>query len=305
MIRYLAGRVIQGIFVVLAALTLIFFLMHLTGDPTALFVPVGADESAVVRIRHELGLDQPLYLQYLIFVSQAVRGNFGSSLMYGQPALGVVMERFPATLSLAALALAFTMVFGFGLGIVAALFRNSPLDTASTTVAVSGQSMPSFWLGTVLILIFAVHWRIFPSSGRSGFSSLILPSITLGAFSWGIVARVTRSSLIDVLRADYVRTARAKGLSAWRVIGKHALRNALLAPLTVLGLQVAVLFGGAIVTEQVFAYPGMARLATQAVLNHDFPIVEAFVFVTAVAVLVTNLAIDVLYGVIDPRVRLG
>lgn len=304
MTTYLVGRLIQAVFVVLAALTVIFFLMHLTGDPIALFVPVGADESAVIRIRHELGLDQPLLVQYFTFMGQALRGDFGSSLMYGQPALGVVLERMPATLWLAGLALLFTVVFGFGLGVLAALFRNSVLDTLATGVAVSGQSMPSFWLGTVLILLFAVHWRIFPSSGRSGLSSVVLPAITLGAFSWGIVARVTRSSLLDILGTDYVRTARAKGLNAWRVIGKHALRNALLAPLTVLGLQVGVLFGGAIVTEQVFAYPGMARLATQAVLNHDFPIVEAFVFVTAVTVLATNLLIDVLYGLIDPRVRL-
>jgi len=305
MTRYLVGRLIQAIFVVFAALTIIFFLMHLTGDPVALFVPVGADESMVARIRHELGLDQPLYIQYFQFLGQALHGNFGSSVSYDQPALGLVLERLPATLSLAGLAFAFTVVFGFLFGILAALFRNTPIDSVATGIAVAGQSMPSFWLGTILILLFTVHWQIFPSSGDSGFSSVILPALTLGAFSWGIVARVTRSSLLEVLPKDYLRTAKAKGLRYWRIIGKHALRNALLGPLTVLGLQTSVLFGGAIVTEQVFAYPGMARLATQAVLNHDFPIVEAFVFVTALVVLGANLIIDLLYVVIDPRVRLG
>jgi glutathione transport system permease protein len=304
-IRYLGGRVIQAIFVVLAALTIIFFLMHLTGDPVALLIPVGASESMVVQVRHELGLDQPLYIQYFMFMGNALHGDFGSSVSYNQPALGLVLERLPATLSLAGLAFVFTVTFGFGLGIVAALFRNTVVDTVATGIAVGGQSMPSFWLGTILILLFTVHWQLFPSSGDSGFKSVILPALNLGAFSWGIVARITRSSLLEVLPTDYIRTAKAKGLGYWLIIGKHALRNALLGPITVLGLQASVLFGGAIITEQVFAYPGMARLATQAVMNHDFPIVEAFVFVTALVVLGANLIIDLLYVVIDPRVRLS
>jgi peptide/nickel transport system permease protein len=244
-----------------------------------------------------------MYVQYWTFLTHAVHGDFGESTSYNRPALAVVEERMPATLELAALALGLIVVVGFALGLLAAAFRNSPLDSLATGVAVSGQSMPTFWFGTVLILLFGVHWHLFPTSGSGGLSALVLPAITLAAFGCGVIERSVRSSLLEVLGSDYIRTAWAKGLRARRVILVHAMRNGLIPPLTLLGLQVSTLFGGAIVTEQVFAYPGMGRLATQAVLSHDFPVVEAFVFVVAVIVLLVNFGIDLLYELIDPRIR--
>lgn len=304
MIRYLLLRLLQSMLVVVGVLTLVFLLLNLTGDPVALLVPVGASASDIAQLRRSLGLDQPLYARYALFMLYAARGDFGESVRYGQPALGLVLERLPATAALAGLALAILVLVGFPLGILAASRRDSAVDTSASAVALVGQSLPSFWLATILILVFAVRWRVFPTSGSGSFRALVLPAITLASFGVGVVARMVRSSLLETMSADYIRTARAKGLPNSLILSRHAMRNALIGPITVIGLQVNVLIGGAVVTEQVFAYPGMARLATQAVLNRDFPIVEAFVFVTVLVVLSVNLLIDFLYVLIDPRIKL-
>lgn len=302
MIRYLTSRLLHGVLVVVGVMTIVFLLMHMAGDPTALFLPVGATPEDFIRMRHQLGLDRPLHIQYLSFMAGAIKGDLGSSIRYSQPSMNLVLERLPATLSLTALALGLTVLAAVPLGVVAAVRRNSFWDTLCTGAALAGQSMPSFWLGIVLILLFAVHWRIFPTSGGSGFKALVLPAVTLGAYSMGLATRMVRSAVLEVFRKDYVRTARAKGLAERIVLSRHVLRNASIPVVTVVGLQLAQLLGGAIVTEQIFGYPGMARLAVQSVMNRDFPVVQAFVVVTAVIVLIVNLLVDLLYAKLDPRI---
>lgn len=302
MLPYIARRFAQGILVLVGVLTVVFFLTRLSGEPIALFVPVGASTAEIEQIRHELGFDRPVLVQLLAFWQDAIRGDLGTSIRFAQPAVPLVLERLPATLHLTGVAMAIVVLVGFPLGMLAAVKRNSVIDNGVMTLAMIGQSMPTFWLGVILILIFGVGLGWLPVFGYTSPAALILPGITLGAYSVGIVARTVRSSVLEVVRQDYVRTARAKGLGETRVYSKHALRNALIPAVTIVGLQVGTLLGGAIVTEFVFSFPGMARLATQAVLNRDYPIVQAFVFVTATGVLLVNLAVDLIYAVIDPRI---
>lgn len=296
-------RIVGAVLVIWGVLTIVFLLTHLSGDPTPLFVPVGATHGTIAHLRHELGFDRSLPAQYLDFLGTVVGDGFGTSLIYRQNALGLVLARMPATLSVAGLALLITVVVSIPLGMLAALKRERVADGAIAGAAVAGLAMPSFWVGTILILIFAVNLRIFPTSGNPGPSALVLPAVTLAVNGMGMVVRMMRASTLEELSLDYVRTARAKGLPRSTVYFKHVLRNGLIPVVTVVGLQIPVLLGGAIITETVFGFPGMGRLATQAVLNRDFPVVQAFVFVTAVLVLVANLLVDAVYAVIDPRVR--
>lgn len=305
MIRFLVTRLWQGLFVIVGVLIVAFFLMRLTGDPTALFLPPGATDADFARLRHELGFDQPLFKQFTAFMADAVRGDLGTSLRHGEPALRLVTERLPATLKLTGLAIVISLVTAIPLGIVSALKRDTAWDTIASSVALAGQSMPTFWLGIVLMLLLAVKWRLLPTSGGSGFKSLILPSLTLGIYGMGLITRMVRSAVLEVFRKDYVRTARAKGLHERTVFVRHIIRNAWLPIVTIVGLQIANLLGGAIVTEQVFGYPGMARLAIQAVNNRDFPIVQAFVVITAILVLAVNFIVDLLYAKLDPRIVYG
>src|SRR5579883_2084740 len=272
--RYLTRRLVHAALVVLAVLAVVFVLIRLGGDPTPLFLPPTADAREIAATRHALGFDRPLYAQFVDYLGRAVRGDFGVSLRQGEPAMGLVLERIPATLRLTALAFALV-----------------------------GQSIPTFWLGIVLILFFAVKLRWFPAFGSEGVAALILPGITLGMYSAAIATRLVRSGVLEVLPQDFVRTARAKGLSQAVVLCKHTLPNASIPVITVLGLQVGTLLGGAIITEQVFAYPGMGRLALQAIGNRDMPVVQAFVVVTAAIIAATNLAVDVCYTLLDPRIR--
>lgn len=302
MLQYASRRVIQGVFVLAGVLTIVFFLTRLAGDPIALFVPVGASTEEIEQIRHELGFDRPLIVQLGQFWQGAIRGDFGMSVRYSQPALSLVLERLPSTLHLTAASLLVIILLGFPLGIAAAVNRNSGLDRFVMALALMGQSMPTFWLGVILIVIFGVRLAWFPVFGYTGVSSLVLPALTLGAYSVGVIARTVRSSMLEIAGQDYVRTARAKGLRKRSVLYKHSLRNALIPAVTILGLQIGTLLGGAIITETVFSFPGMARLATQAVLNRDYPVVQAFVFVTATGILIINLIVDLLYAAIDPRI---
>jgi peptide/nickel transport system permease protein len=288
--------------VIFGVLTVVFFLVRLTGDPTVHLIPIGATQEDLAQVRKEIGVDQPIYVQYYRFIRKGIQGDFGMSIRYKQPAFNIVIERLPATLELTVVAFAFMVVIALPLGILAATNKNSIIDLFSSTVALFGQSVPTFWLGFVLILIFSIKWHMFPSSGHRGFLSLVLPGITLGAFSASLLTRMTRSSLLEVLNSNYITTARAKGLSETVVILKHALRNAAIPIVTIIGLQIGPLLGGAIITEQVFAFPGMARLVVQAVLNRDFPVVQAFVVVVSALISLINLIIDVIYCFLDPKI---
>jgi peptide/nickel transport system permease protein len=300
---YILKRLLYSFFVIYCVFTIVFFLVRLSGDPIPLMLPPMATQEQINQLRKVLGLDQPLYIQYYRFIKNGFQGDLGMSSRYQQPAFSLVIGRLPATLELTLVAMAFIFIFALPLGILAAVKKNSAVDLFSSGLALFGQSVPAFWLGLVLILIFSVKLSLFPSSGHRGFLSLILPGITLGAFSTSLVTRMTRSSLLEVLNSHYVTTARAKGLSERAVILKHSLKNAAIPIVTILGLQLGPMLSGAIITEQVFGFPGMARLAVQAVLNRDFPVVQAFVVLAAALIIMINLIVDILYFFLDPRIR--
>lgn len=281
----------------------VFILVHLSGDPVRLLLPPEASEAEVQRLRHEYGFDQPVYVQYAQFIARAVKGDFGISLRHGQPAMELVVERLPASVQLAVVALFFAVVIAIPAGIIAALKRNTVIDGISMSVALLGQSLPVFWLGIMLIIVFSVQLQLLPPGGRGGLESLILPGITLGAYSAALISRLTRSSMVEVLVQDYIRTARAKGLASYSILIRHALKNAAIPIVTVIGMQIRILLGGAVITETVFSYPGMGRLAIQAIANRDFPVVQAFVVVVAIVVVGMNLLVDLVYLYLDPRIR--
>lgn len=283
--------------------TVVFFIARLTGDPVSLMVPPDATVAQEDALRHSLGLDKPLIVQYGIFISQVVHLNLGESLRYNQPTLQLVAERLPATLELAGAALAFSLIVAIPAGILAAVKRGSFIEGIAMLVALLGQSMPAFWIGILLIMLFAVHWTIFSASGMGGFSHLVLPAITLGLYLMAMVTRLLRTSLIDSLSADYIRTAKAKGLSGWKVIIKHALRNSSLPVVTVVGLEIGSLLGGSVVTETVFAWPGVGQLLVQAIYNRDYPLVQGAVLVLAGIFVIINLLVDVAYVILDPRIH--
>ena len=303
MLRYLVTRVLYAWAVIAGVSVLVFFLVRLGGDPTALFLPPESSVEEIARFRHQLGFDRPLLVQYLDFATRALKGDFGTSLRYQEPAMKLVLERFPATLQLSGLALLLSVVVGVPLGIVAATLRGSLLDRGGLLVSLFGQSIPTFWLGLMLILVFAEIFQVLPASGRGTWRHLVLPAVSLAAYSTAMITRLLRSSMIDVLQADYIRSARGKGLSETAIVVRHALRNAAIPTLTVIALQVGSLLGGAVITEEIFAYPGMGRLAIQAIANRDFAIIQAFVLFMAVVIVSINLAVDVAYGLLDPRLR--
>lgn len=302
MARYLAGRILHSLLVILGVLVLVFVLVRLAGDPTPLYLPSWASPQDLGQLRHQLGLDLPLPLQLARYLASNLRGDFGLSWRQQQPALALVLQRLPATLMLTGSALVVSLALALPLGMLAALRRDTVWDAVSMSASIVGQAMPVFWLGSVLIIILAVYFPLFPTSGSGSLRHLVLPGLTLGLYGASIVARLIRSSLIETLAQDYVRTAQAKGLSQWQVLVKHTFRNAAIPVLTLVGLQFGSLMGGAVVTEQVFAYPGMGRLAIQAIGNRDFALVQAFVVVVAAVIVLVNLAVDLLYLVLDPRI---
>jgi peptide/nickel transport system permease protein len=301
--RFVLVRASHALLVVLGVSVVAFALLHLSGDPAAILLPPSATREDIELYRHQLGLDRPLPVQYIDFLSKAVRGDFGSSYRHNQPALGLVLERVPATLELSGSALLLALVVSVPLGILAAIKRGSVFDQASLVLSVVGQAFPVFWLGIVLIIVFAENLRWLPASGRGSPQNLVMPALVLSAYSMAVIARILRSSLLDVLNADFVRTAHAKGLSGRAVLLGHALKNAALPVVTVGGLQIGTLLGGAVITEEVFAYPGMGRLAVQAISNRDFSVVQVFVMVMAVLIVAINFLTDLLYAWLDPRVQ--
>jgi ABC-type dipeptide/oligopeptide/nickel transport system permease component len=302
MARYVLERAVYSALVVVGVVVLVFAIMRLTGDPVALLLPLGFTQDDVQRARRELELDQPMHVQLARYLARAARGDFGRSLRYHDSTMRLVLERAPATLLLTGAAMAVTVVVALPLGIVAALRRDSLIDVAASALALAGQAMPTFWLGIIFILVFGLRLGWLPTSGSGTAWHLVLPAVALGAFSAGLATRLVRSSLLEVLAQQYVRTARSKGLTERLVVLKHALRNAAIPVVTVLGLQLGTLLGGAIVTETVFGYPGMARLAVEAVFFRDFPVVQAFVVVTAVIMVGINLVVDLCYVILDPRI---
>ena len=303
MIRYILGRLLYAAAVIVGVSLAVFFLVRLGGDPTALFLPPESSAQEIARVRKLMGFDRPLWEQYADFAWKALHGDFGRSLRYQQPAMSLVMERMPATLQLGAAALVLSLLVSVPLAIVAATHRGSLLDRVGLLVSLIGQSFPTFWLAIMLILIFSEIWGILPPSGRGTWRHLVMPSVALAAYSTAIITRLLRSSLIEVLQQDYIRTARGKGLPGSAVVFGHALRNAAIPTLTVVGLQVGALLGGAVITEEIFAYPGVGRLAIQAIANRDFTVVQAFVVFMATLIVAINLLVDLGYALLDPRLR--
>jgi peptide/nickel transport system permease protein len=275
------------------------------GDPARIMLPESASPEQVQAMRHLLGLDQPLPVQYLVFVGQALRGDLGRSLFYGQPTVQVVLEHLPATLALAGAALALALVVAVPLGVLSAVRRDTVWDWLGMTLALVGQSVPAFWLGLMLILVFAVYLGLLPSSGIGGPDHLLLPSVTLAASLMALATRLVRSGLLDVQHEDWMRTARAKGLTERAVVYRHGLRNTLIPLVTVVGLQCGALLGGAVIVETVFAWPGVGTVVYTAINARDYPLIQTSVLLLSLCFVLINLVVDVLYAYLDPRIHYG
>ena len=302
---YVVGRLIQAAAALLGVTAVAFLLVSLSGDPAFILLSPEAGEEQRAAFRKIYGLDRPLPLQYARYVGHVVRGDFGSSFAQGRPAIIVVLERVPATLILTAAAVALGIGMGIPAGVIAAVKANRAVDRAVMALVLLGQSVPTFWLGLVMIRIFAVNLRWLPVSGYGTALHLAMPAVVLGLYLAALLARVTRSEMVEALTQDYVRTARAKGLSETAVTIAHALKNALLPIVTLIGLQLGALLGGAVITETVFAWPGIGTLVLDAILRKDYPVVLAAVELVAAAFIVINMSLDLFYGLLDPRVRAG
>jgi peptide/nickel transport system permease protein len=320
MTGYLVRRLWQSLLVLFGISIIIFTILHLTGDPAVLLMPPDATKEDIDNFRKLMGFNDPLFFrwppweylnppwrfatdtQYGRFFVGVIQGDFGNSFRHQQPAMSLVMERMPATIQLTLTAMAIAVCVAVPVGILSAVRRNSALDHAGMVLALLGQSMPVYWLGIMFILLFAVRLNLLPAFGAGSWRHLILPAITLGAFSMARIARLTRSSMLEVLGQEYVRTARAKGLSELRTVLKHGLKNAAIPVVTVIGLDMGTLLGGAVITETIFAWPGVGRLAVQAISYRDYPLVQAAVFTLALIFVLINFLVDILYTYLDPRV---
>ncbi|MGI9145933.1 MAG: ABC transporter permease [Chloroflexota bacterium] len=306
MTTYLARRVVQALIVIWGVSVIVFALVRLApSDPVTLMLSETATPQQIAEARHQLGFDQPIFVQYGVFVQRALRGDLGQSIYFKEPALGVVMQALPKTLLLGAVAFALSLAVAVPIGVLSALRRDTLWDYLGVGVALVGQATPPYWLGIVLILIFSVNLHVLPTSGSFGPQYIILPAVTLAAVLMPIVTRLVRSGMLDVLHEDYLRTARAKGLPERSVILGHALRSMLIPLVTVLGLQLSALLGGAVVIEQVFGWPGVGQIAVNAISSRDYPIVQATVLVVSTAFVFVNLAVDALYAWLDPRIRVN
>ncbi len=304
--QYILRRVVHAFFVVLGVVTAVFVITNLTGDPVQLMLGEAATAQDIERVRRELGLDRPLYVQYLNFLSSVARGDFPESLRYrGYSALEIVLARYPRTIVLALAALLVSVVLAVVFGTISAVKRYSVIDNVVMLLALFGQSIPNFWLGIMLILIFAVNLGWLPSQGyKLSPAYLILPTITLASPGLARLTRLTRSGMLEVLNSDYIRTARAKGLRERVVIFRHAFKNAAIPLVTVIGLDFGVLLGGAIITEQIFQWDGVGQLLVNAIYSRDFPVIQTSVLIIAVSFVLINLIVDIMYTWLDPRVRL-
>ncbi len=303
MVPFILRRLLYMIPVIIGVSVCVFLIIHMMpGDPARIMAGIDASEADVRVVRHSLRLDEPLYLQYFHFVGRAAVGDFGVSFRTRRPVMEEIGSRYLNTLLLGTASILVAIFLGGITGIISAVKKYSVFDNMSLLISLAGVSMPTFYLGLLLMLFFSVKLGWFPLAGKESWANLVLPAVTLGTPSAAVISRMVRSSLVEVLDQDYIRTARAKGLKEWVVIGKHALRNAMINAVTVVGLQVGYLLGGAVVTETVFAWPGIGRLVVQSILARDFPVVQAAVLILAVTFVVVNLLTDLLYGLLDPRI---
>ena len=303
--RYIARRFLQSLLAIWVMSLVVFTLARFSGNPLDVMLPMEATQEDYERVSKHWGLDQPLYTQYAIFLGRALKGDFGTSWKWpGRSAMDLVWERLPATLQLAGFALLVSVLIALPVGVLSAVKKGTVWDTAATVIALLGQSLPGFWLGIVLMWIFAVHLGWFPTSGQGGIQYMILPAITLGWFQVAAIMRLVRSSMLEVLDTEFVKLTRIKGLAEWKVVWKHCLRNAAIAPLTYFAIIAGVLLTGSVVTESVFSWPGTGLLVIDAVRARDFQVVQAVVIVFAGIFILTNLLVDILYAYLDPRIRL-
>ena len=331
MLRYVADRCLQAAVVLFGITAICFIILHLTGDPAALLLPESATQRDYEELRSRMGFDRPLAEQFVRYMTDAARLNFGVSYHQHRPAMAIVLDRLPATFELAVVAFIIALIIALPVGILSATHRNTPVDYAAMSTALVGQSMPNFWLGLILILVFSLGLDLFPTSGRlshgieqraatdfyffegllrldwtlftDALMHVVLPAVTAGLYSSARLTRLVRSSMLEVLSEDYVRTARAKGLPEWVVVNVHALKNAGIPLVTMGGIELGLLLGGTVVTETVFAWPGIGLLTVNALQNNDFPVIQAAVFLLALIFVFINLVVDLLYGWLDPRIR--
>lgn len=305
MFQFLARRFISSIFVIFGVSVATFAMIHLVpGDPVEIMLRDRATPEQVIQLRNQLGLDEPLYVQYWEYVSKAVRGDFGESIRSGQPVLQEIASRLGPTVELALGAMAIAIILGVSMGVFAATSKSSAADFAIMSISLAGFSLPIFWSGILLILLFGLTLGWLPVAGAGGLSALILPAVTLALPSAAVLARLTRSSMLEILGQDYIRTARAKGLTEDEVVYKHALQNAFIPVLTIIGLQFGFLLGGAVIVESVFARPGIGSLAVEAILTRDFPVLQGVVLLAGIVFVLVNLLVDILYTFLDPRIEL-
>lgn len=305
MSSYLIKRLVASLFAIWGVATLTFFLLRVTADPAVLLVGEQATPERIAEVRARLGLDQPLLTQYAHFMKGVVTLDFGDSYRFNEPAMGMVIDRLPTSLKLATAAFVVALVISIPLAIASAVWRDTPIDYFASFISFVGFAVPAFWLGAMSILLFSVRLGWLPSSGTGGVRYYILPTLTLATWPLGQFTRLLRSELLNVFHEDYIRTARAKGLREQRVVIGHALKNAFLPVLTLIGISFGSLLGGAIITEIIFAWPGLGRLVVQATLNRDFPLIESSVILLAVGFVTINFIVDLLYGVLDPRIKLS
>jgi ABC-type dipeptide/oligopeptide/nickel transport system permease component len=303
--RYLLSRLVQSILLLIGVLIIVFFMIRLTGDPASLMMPKESTPESLAAFRHAMGFDRPLLVQLGDFLAGALRGDFGNSLRYKMPALQMILERLPYTVALATAALLFAVLVAVPLGLVAGSKPGSFWDGVARLLGLMGQSIANFWLAMVMIVLFAVRLRWFPSFGREGFKSIILPAIALGLPTMGALVRLTRSAVLEIRGEDYIRTAHSKGLNPRRIYVRHILRNAAIPLISVIGIQYGYLLGGSIYIETIFAWAGVGMLLSESVGNRDFPMIQALTFFTSLVVIVINLLTDVAYSVVDPRIRYG
>ena len=302
--RYIVVRLFYSVIALVAISIIVFALARISGDPLDVLLPLEAGPEDYARVQKLWGLDRPLHEQYLVFVKNALQGGFGDSLNWpGNTATEMVLKRTPATLKLAGLAVLISTIISLPIGVIVAVKKDTGIDYAGKVIALLGQSLPSFWLGLMLMWIFAVTWKLLPTSGEGGISHMILPAITLGYFQVAALMRLIRSSMLEVLDSEFVKLARIKGISERRVIWKHCLRNAAIAPVTYFGIIFGILLTGSVVTETVFAWPGVGLLVIDAVRARDFQVVQAVVMIFAGLFILTNLLVDILYAYLDPRIR--
>lgn len=306
MVRFLALRLASSAFALLIITMIVFALSQLSGNPVDALLPDDATEEQIQSFVREWGLDRPVWEQYLTFLGNALQGNFGTSLKWpGENAMGFVLDRLPATLQLGGLAILISVVIALPLGIAAAVYKDSAIDRGAQIFALLGQSMPNFWLGIVLIWVFSVWLGWLPTSGMGGFAHIVLPAVAIAWFQISALARLTRSAMLEVLDAEYIKLARIKGVPEWIVIWKHALRNAAIVPLTYFGILAASILTGSVVIETVFSWPGMGWVAIEAIRGRDFPVVQAVIIAYAIIYMISNLFVDLLFVLVSPGARNG